>query len=67
MQIGKFYSKPKHNFFAPSWEYYIGMTNVNNPLFVEDFKTYILQKEKEIVDKLKVKATMQEQHWALIP
>jgi hypothetical protein len=53
MRIGKFYSKPKHNFFAPSWEYYIGVTNVENPLFVEDFRQYILGKEKEIVQQFK--------------
>jgi hypothetical protein len=53
MQIGKFYSKPKHNFFAPSWEYYIGMTNVNHPAFVDDFKQYILLKEKEIISNFK--------------
>lgn len=49
MQIGKFYSRPPHNFFAPKWEYYIGMVNAEHPEFVEAFKQLILKKEKEIL------------------
>jgi len=46
MNIGKFYSKPKHNFFAPSWEYYIGQVDAVNPKLVSDLKSLILTKEK---------------------
>jgi len=51
MNIGKFYSKPKHTFFSPSWEYYLGQTDLNNPLLVNDLKTLILSKEKDIITK----------------
>ena len=53
MRIGKFYSKPKHNFFAPSWEYYIGMATADNPAFVADFRDFILEKEKQIIEEFK--------------
>jgi hypothetical protein len=53
MQIGKFYSKPKHNFFAPSWEYYMGMAQAENPAFIADFRDFILEKEKQIVSEFK--------------
>lgn len=49
MNIGKFYSNPKHNFFAPSWEYYIGQADAENPKLVSDLKELILYKEKQII------------------
>ena len=51
MNIGKFYSKPKHTFFSPSWEYYLGQADVNNPFLVNDLKALILSKEKDIITK----------------
>lgn len=49
MNIGKFYSNPKHNFFAPSWEYYIGQVDAENPKLVSNLKELILYKEKQII------------------
>jgi hypothetical protein len=49
MKIGKFYSHPKHNFFAPSWEYHMGLLDTENPKLVNDLKNLILTKEQQII------------------
>lgn len=48
-EIINFKSKPKNNFFAPEWDYYLFEINTNKVDF-KNLTQYILNKEKDILD-----------------
>jgi len=48
-EIINFKSKPKNNFFAPEWDYYLFELNTNKVDF-KNLTKYILDKEKDILD-----------------